>query len=298
MARRTQAIAGCICLAVSLAAGLARAGGPSWDARAAAEYLDGRADWWLGWTSSARGQGTACLSCHTAVPFALARPALDRKLGASAAGDAERRLVAGVTRRVERWAEIMGKTADGDKPLVPFYGGSRKPSSLGTEAVLNALVLANFDARRKANELGDTTRTAFAHMWEQQQPGGGWLWLEFGLRPWEKDAAYFGAALAAHAVGTAGPAYYGSPGVRPKVAALTNYLVTNLAAESLHHRAVTAWASGKLPGVLSADAKAQLAHDLFAVQGDDGSWSLVRLGKVNADWPSHGVHPAGAAGDG
>jgi hypothetical protein len=30
---------------------------------------------------------------------------------------------------------------------------------------------------------------------------GAWLWLEFGLSPWENDSAYFGASLAAIARG-------------------------------------------------------------------------------------------------
>src|SRR5207237_8427100 len=49
---------------------------PGWSPRSAAAYLDGRTDWWLTWSRSARGQGTACLSCHTTLPLALARHAV------------------------------------------------------------------------------------------------------------------------------------------------------------------------------------------------------------------------------
>jgi len=45
---------------------------PSWSPRAVANYLDQRTEWWLSWPRAARGQGTACLSCHGAVPYALA----------------------------------------------------------------------------------------------------------------------------------------------------------------------------------------------------------------------------------
>ena len=47
-----------------------------WDRRAAAAYLDERAGWWMGSSTAARDHGTFCVSCHTAVPYALARPAL------------------------------------------------------------------------------------------------------------------------------------------------------------------------------------------------------------------------------
>ena len=54
-----------------------RAGSPDgWSPRAAAGYLDGRLNWWLTWPNAARDHDTACVSCHTALPYALARPAL------------------------------------------------------------------------------------------------------------------------------------------------------------------------------------------------------------------------------
>src|SRR5262249_24602957 len=54
------------------AAGAAR----QWDAKAAAGYLDGRAAWWMTWPNAVRDHGTFCVSCHTAAPYVLARPAL------------------------------------------------------------------------------------------------------------------------------------------------------------------------------------------------------------------------------
>ena len=49
---------------------------PGFDARAAAAYLDARAEWWSTWPNAARDRGTFCISCHTTLPYALARPAL------------------------------------------------------------------------------------------------------------------------------------------------------------------------------------------------------------------------------
>jgi hypothetical protein len=75
----------------------------SWDARNAATYLDGRMAWWLKWPTAARDHGTSCVSCHTALPFALARPALRATLADTAQGDAERRMVENVVTRVRAW---------------------------------------------------------------------------------------------------------------------------------------------------------------------------------------------------
>src|SRR5471030_1294264 len=86
-----------------LSAGEARAADPAWNPEAAGKYLDARGKWWLEWPSASRGQKTACISCHTTFPLALARPALGRQLGETAASDIEKRLIDNVTKRVENW---------------------------------------------------------------------------------------------------------------------------------------------------------------------------------------------------
>lgn len=48
----------------------------SWDQKAAAAYLDQRQSWWMEWPRAARDHETFCVSCHTAVPYALSRPGL------------------------------------------------------------------------------------------------------------------------------------------------------------------------------------------------------------------------------
>jgi squalene-hopene/tetraprenyl-beta-curcumene cyclase len=270
---------------------------PSWDARAAAKYLDGRADWWLGWSGSARGQGTACLSCHTSMPIALAQPAL----GDKEAGAIEKKLIGIVKKRVENWEKIVAKPAADKDPFVPFYSGGRKPSALGTESVVNALILVNHDTRRAGGVLSASTRKALAHLWEQQKENGAWLWLDFGLNPWEKDGAYYGASLAAIAVGTAGKDYYKQADIQANVAALKKYLRTQFANQLLHHRVLALWASSKLPGVLNEEDQKKLLEELFGAQEADGGWSLPKLGKkmsAKAEWTARGVYPAGTVSDG
>jgi hypothetical protein len=281
---------------------MAKAQAPTaWSPQAAAKYLDGRADWWLSWSGAARGQGTACLSCHTALPIALARPALAARLGEKAPGAAERRLLDGLNKRVASWDKIVADPAPGKHPFVPFYSGNRKPSALGTESVLNALVLVNQDARRSKGVLSAPTKKALDHLWQQQQKDGAWLWLEFGLRPWEKDGAYYGAALAAVAVGTAGKDYYERPEVAPKVAALKMYLKGRFPDRPLHDRVLALWVSSHLPGLLTEPDRQKLIAELFSAQEADGGWGLPKLGKAasgKGEWKSQGVYPEKVVSDG
>ena len=53
-----------------------------WSQEAAAKYLDDRMDVWFAHAKKLHtGPGeTACISCHTAVPYALSRPALRRAM--------------------------------------------------------------------------------------------------------------------------------------------------------------------------------------------------------------------------
>jgi squalene-hopene/tetraprenyl-beta-curcumene cyclase len=274
---------------------------PSWRPKAAGQYLDGRADWWLNWSGAARGQGTACISCHTAMPFALARPALAEPLGETAAGAVERRLIDGVTKRVESWGKIVSDGPADKDAFAPFYPKKRKPSALGTEAVLNALVLVNHDAKRANGALRAPTRKALDHLWEQQKEDGAWLWLDFGLNPWETNGTYYGASLAALAVGTAGKDYSEQADVRARVALLKKYLKTEFANQSLHHRVLGLWASSRLPGFLGEQDKKQLVQELLGAQEADGGWSLTKLGKKASGpgvWESHGVYPQGVRSDG
>ena len=289
-------------LLAALPVGTVRAGdsAPPWSPKAAATFLDGQTDWWLGWPSAARGQGTACISCHTTLPYALARPALGKLLGETAPGPVEQKFLDHVKRRVENWEAIVTHSGPDKDPFRSYYAGTKHASALGTEAVLNAVVLTTADAKWTNGGPSPTTRKALDHLWKQQQENGAWLWLEFGLNPWEKDGTYWGASLAAVAVGTAGPAYYDQIDVRANVAALKKYLTTQFSTQSLHHRVFGLWASSRLPGVLTEADRTALVAELLAAQETDGGWSLPRLGKTagGGAWPSHGVYPDGTVSDG
>src|SRR5579885_277311 len=75
----------------------------SWNSKAAAAYLDQRAGWWITWKPAARDHDSFCISCHTALPYALARPALRTALGEQGPSPSERKFIDNVTSRVRLW---------------------------------------------------------------------------------------------------------------------------------------------------------------------------------------------------
>src|SRR5438132_14143116 len=99
-------------LALLLSASSARAGDrvpASWDKDRAAKYLDERGNTWFEFKSALRGEPpnkTTCVSCHTLVPYALARPALRRLAGVSQPTGYEQRLLEQINKRVEHWQEL------------------------------------------------------------------------------------------------------------------------------------------------------------------------------------------------
>lgn len=245
----------------------------NWNVRAAADYLDARMTWWLGWTGSQRDRGTSCISCHTAMPYALARPALRAALQEAAAAP-EQRMLANVTKRATMWREVE-----------PFYpdqtrGLPKTSESRGTESVLNALILATRDAQ--VGTVSDAGRAAFTHMWAQQFRAGAlkgaWAWLNFRYEPWEADGSpYFGAALAAVAVGRAPGNYGSSIELKPQVELLRDYLRRNVDSVNLYNRAMGLWGSSHI-AAFTPEQRQRAIDALVAVQRTDGGWSLGALG--------------------
>src|SRR5580704_13075296 len=253
----------------------------SWDQKAAAAYLDQRLAWWTGWVGATRDHQPFCISCLTPVRFPPSRPALHKALGEESLSPHERKLVDNVIRRVR-----LGKDAG------TFYndqedGPNKSAESRGTESVLNALVLASYDAQN--GELGADTRSAFDNMWALQQTSGenkgAWSWLNFGLGPWEsKDAQYYGATLAAVAVGYAPDSYRANPNVQDRVQRLREYLKREYEPQSLHNRVVLLWASAKLPGLLEPAEQTSIINEILSKQRADGGWSLTPLARTWGSW--------------
>ena len=95
-----------ICLTVALLTPGVFAADPSYNGKAAATYLDSRMTWWTTWPVSARDHGTFCVSCHTVLPYAMARPALRKTLAETSPSAPEHKLLDNVTKRVRMWHDL------------------------------------------------------------------------------------------------------------------------------------------------------------------------------------------------
>ena len=246
----------------------------SWDHAAAAAYLDQRAGWWMDWPRAARDHETFCISCHTAVPYALSRPALRHALAENTPSANERRLLDSVAKRVRLWKEVAPFYSDADR------GAYKTVESRGTESVLNALVLASNDAQ--GGHLSNDSRNALDHMWAEQQTSGdnagAWSWLRFRNEPWEADDSdFYGAVLAAVATGTAPENYRTKLEIQHHIHLLREYVNRHYQAQTTINRVALLWASAKLPGFLKASQQAAIVKEVRSKQQADGGWSLSSL---------------------
>jgi squalene-hopene/tetraprenyl-beta-curcumene cyclase len=245
--------------------------GASWDPKLAAAYLDSRQKAWSEWKAAA-AKGGACFSCHTGMTYLLTRPALRRALGETSPTPYETQLIGGLRARLE------------DRIPAEFSKSSKEPfasQALGVEAIFAALFLASDNGPN--GTLSTDAKQAFDRLWSLQIPDGkakgSWAWFSLKLDPWEEpDSAFYGATLAALAVGSAPAEYRNQPEVREHVAALVEYLRRERASQPLHNRLMLLWASSKLPDALPRADKQAVVDDIFAKQQADGGWTIASLG--------------------
>lgn len=246
-----------------------------WDAKAAAGYLDGRAEWWTTWPNAARDRGTYCMSCHTTLPYALARPALRGLLSEIAPSQTEEKIVGNLLTRARNWRDVEPWYPDQTRGL------PKTSESRAIESVMNALVLVRRD--EEAGKLSDDTRTALGVMWALQMKtgpqAGAWTWLNFNMEPWESpNSPYFGASLAALAVGSAPDGYAASAEIADRIKALRGYFERQHGSVSLLNQLMGLWASSRVPGLLTDTQRHATIDAAFALQQADGGWSTTSLG--------------------
>jgi squalene-hopene/tetraprenyl-beta-curcumene cyclase len=249
----------------------ADSGAPAWDQKSAAAYLDSRATWWAAWPKAARDHDTFCVSCHTTLPYLVSRSSL--RVRGSEPTASERKLLDNLSTRVQRWQEVQS--------FYPDSGGlPRSHQSRVTEAVLNALILVQYD-KDKA-ELGETAKAALGNMWALQEKtgeqAGSFPWLNFNNEPWEApDSPYFGNSLAALAVGSTPASYRKDPEIQRNMLSLNAWLQREFAAQTEINRAFALWAMSKNPGLLTVEQVQTFKDEAFRKQQPDGGWSLSSL---------------------
>jgi hypothetical protein len=214
-----------------------------WSPELAARYLDSRQKDWFAWKTAASADGP-CVSCHTGMTYLLARPALRRALNESQPTIYEKGLLDRLRANV------------GAKPAGALQS---------VEAIFSAMFLSREDAR---DTMSAHTRKAFDQLWTLQgaegPSKGAWRWYAASLDPWENpESVYYGASVAALAIGQAPASYRVEPSVREHVASLTTYLANPPASPRLHDRLALLWASSTLPTVLPEAARNTLLSDVF-----------------------------------
>jgi squalene-hopene/tetraprenyl-beta-curcumene cyclase len=256
-----------------------------WDRKKAGQFLDQRGENWFKFGGAQRGEGqssSTCVSCHSLLPYALARPVLRRLTNEGSATEWETKILEQAKRRVANWDRL-------DEPAFRLYydfDNDKKKQSRGTESVLNALILSLDDRLRGLDHASADAKKAFTILWATQikegKQKGSWEWLNFGMGPWESNTSpYMGATLAAIAIGAArGSSAAGAIGESSQqgLALLRGYLTEHYSAQNLHNRIFVLWASAYLDGLLTSNQKEQLIRQILEKQQSSGGWSLASLG--------------------
>jgi len=214
----------------------------------AAVFLDQVA---LSWTRQHK-----CGTCHTNYPYLAARPSLREPL-APAMAEVRRFF----EERVAHWD-------DSDKASKPRWDA---------EVIATAEALALNDAAM-SDKLHPLTRKALDRIWTLQKPDGGFNWLKCGWPPFENDD-YFGAVVAALAVGHAPQGYARTAAAEMGLKRMRGYFTKN-PPPNLHHQAMLLWASTRLDGLMTGTESTETINRLRALQRADGGWNLPSLG----DW--------------
>jgi hypothetical protein len=121
-------------------------------------------------------------------------------------------------------------------------------------------------------------RKAFEELWAAQRADGAWVWLDFGNEPYESaDSVFYGAALAAIAVGASDGYHSINESDSIGIAKLKSYLRDSYASQNLYNKTWLLLASARLVDLLNPAQVSALAAELRGRQNADGGWSLYQL---------------------
>ncbi|EMB17471.1 prenyltransferase/squalene oxidase repeat-containing protein [Rhodopirellula europaea] len=213
----------------------------SFSAKQAAIYLD-RAS--LTWQKEKK-----CVTCHTNMPYMFARPAL-----ASVQKDSGEVREFFERYRTERWKKKAPMEGQGFWVIVVAAG-------------------LTFSDMQTTGHLSPITRDLLDFLWTTQRADGGWDWPDCDYAPMEIDD-HFGVTLAALTVGIAPDGYAETEAAKAGIAKLRTYFNNN-PPKSLHHRAMIAWCSRRIDGLMTADDRQRTVEELLSKQLPDGGWSTA-----------------------
>jgi squalene-hopene/tetraprenyl-beta-curcumene cyclase len=226
-----------------------------WNPRLAAEYLDERQKEWIEWPR-ANGDAKPCISCHTGLPYLLARPVLRKALGEKEPTPYEIKLLDSLRSRLEK----KGKGA-----------------AIGVESVMAALFLGTPEAYDRMLSV----------QLKEGPNAGAFSWYMTDLDPWEEpESPLFGAALAAIALREAPAAYREQPAVRESAKMLMSYLNAPHENQPLQNRLAVAWATN------DEAVRRPVIAEALSKQESDGGWSIESLGP----WKVHPKAPESKGG--
>jgi len=242
----------------------------SWNPKAAAEYLDQRAQWWMSWPGAARDRGTFCISCHTALPYALSRSALGATLGDRGPSPEQLRILSNVTSVCGSGMKLSHPTTN-KSALIRLNSprnGIRTQRADPGDVRCTERQAQRGDARRVPKYVAFATddrkrsrRLAMAQLRERAFRGQRLGFLR----------SLFSGRRRGHGSWRLSP---GNPGNEKS---LRDYLNREYVRQSLSNQAVLLWASARLPGLLTAKQQALIADELVGKQQVDGGWSLSSL---------------------
>ena len=241
----------------------------TFSAEQAARYLDNAS---LNWQKSRN-----CATCHTNMPYLMARPALVPALKDS--------------------GEVRGLFES--YYLARWEKGKKVPQKPYRPVVVGAALA--FNDAQTTGVLSDTTRKTLDLMWTTQGEDGAWNWAKCGWAPMEIDDHY-GVTLAALATGVAPGNYAETEAAKAGLAKARKYLA-NHPAPSLHHRIMIAWASLRIEGLMEKQEREKALKEMLSKQLENGGWATPGF---LADWKTfkrkdgkpHDPHTADAYGTG
>jgi squalene-hopene/tetraprenyl-beta-curcumene cyclase len=211
-----------------------------------ARYLDSAA---LDWQRT-----HACTSCHTMVPYLMARPTLSS-----------------ISPQSAELRQFFEDIVAGKREAMPDYSCNDVEGAVAV-GVASAMALNDRWATGKLHPL---TRQALDRMWTLQRSDGGWTWPFRDTPPLKIDEQY-GVTLAAIGAGMAPDDYANSPAARAGMERVRHFL-RKTPPVSLHQKAMLLWASIYVGDLLSAEAKDRILANLLNVQRPDGGWSMAHL---------------------